>query len=159
MAIDKCPICEGVLYAMEHRLWKVTSIDTPNSGWLYRGDVLAEDYRSGIADVFCENGHTRKQIRKAVPREPVVYFIVSRQLNLVKIGTTTDVDRRIATMQTGSPSRLELLGTILGDAETESYLHIMFAEYRAHGEWFHYSEEIQGYIDHECNRQLEDAAP
>jgi hypothetical protein len=49
-------------------------------------------------------------------------------------------------LQTSSPVKLELVGYIEGDQETEKQLHELFDDYRLSGEWFSYSEEIQDHI-------------
>lgn len=65
---------------------------------------------------------------------------------LVKIGCTMgDVSVRIRGMQVGSPSLLRLLwqsGPEHG-METELTLHLVFAPYRQHGEWFDFGNADQ----------------
>jgi hypothetical protein len=68
-----------------------------------------------------------------------VYFVHSPRLEMVKIGRTTDkVEKRVATMQTGSADRLSILSTIETDdcAQLEGLMHNMFWDRRSHGEWF-----------------------
>ncbi|MET9568494.1 GIY-YIG nuclease family protein [Streptomyces virginiae] len=55
---------------------------------------------------------------------------------LVKIGWTTDPNRRIADLQSGSPLALRVLGTFEGNAELEAALQAHFADQRVRGEWF-----------------------
>lgn len=66
----------------------------------------------------------------------VVYVIGSRRSTLVKIGTSTTLDRRLAELQSGSPLPLSILWQIEGDATLESLLHRHFKLLRRHGEWF-----------------------
>jgi hypothetical protein len=73
-----------------------------------------------------------------------VYFI--RQQDKIKIGYSKNVDARLRQLQTSSPVKLELVGYIEGDQETEKQLHELFDDYRLSGEWFSYSEEIQDHI-------------
>ncbi|MEQ6028197.1 GIY-YIG nuclease family protein [Streptomyces salinarius] len=72
------------------------------------------------------------------PRKPseVVYLLGAEGLDLVKIGTTTDVDRRVRTMQTGLPLTLSVLWTCEGGRELEGALHQEFRKHNRRGEWF-----------------------
>lgn len=66
----------------------------------------------------------------------VVYVIGSRRSALVKIGTSTTPDRRLAELQCGSPVPLAILWHVEGGATLESLLHRHFKHLRRHGEWF-----------------------
>ncbi|MFF0164030.1 GIY-YIG nuclease family protein [Streptomyces sp. NPDC005263] len=66
----------------------------------------------------------------------VVYLLGAEGLDLVKIGTTTDVDRRVRTMQTGLPLTLSVLWTCEGGRELEQALHSKFRVHNRRGEWF-----------------------
>ncbi|MGD6742963.1 GIY-YIG nuclease family protein [Streptomyces sp. BH106] len=66
----------------------------------------------------------------------VVYLVGAEGLDLVKIGTTTDVDRRIRAMQTGLPLTLSVLWTCEGGRELERALHGEFRAQNRRGEWF-----------------------
>ena len=56
----------------------------------------------------------------------------------VKIGFTRgDVRERIASLQTGCPLPIELIGTGWGGRYIESRLHEILKSYRSCGEWFH----------------------
>lgn len=71
-----------------------------------------------------------------------VYFIRTKDAaNLIKIGKSTNVAKRIDGLQTGSPAQLELIGTIecvnvQQAGSLEKLLHRVFACYRTRGEWF-----------------------
>nr|WP_181407824.1 GIY-YIG nuclease family protein [Streptomyces coelicolor] len=77
--------------------------------------------------------HPVTQSRK--PSE-VVYLLGAEGLDLVKIGTTTDVERRVRTMQTGLPLTLSVLWTCEGGRALEGALHQEFREHNRRGEWF-----------------------
>lgn len=100
--------------------------------------------------------HLRKaeQVLARGIRPHYVYFIVAtprdpRHAPLVKIGTTTDVDKRLSEIRRGgakSPdwledlraaARIDLAGWVKADGEVEKYLHRAFADHRVGGEWFH----------------------
>jgi uncharacterized protein YozE (UPF0346 family) len=53
----------------------------------------------------------------------------------VKIGHTTDVQRRLRQLQSASPVPLRVIG-ILDGVEPERRLHQEYASYRMNGEWF-----------------------
>ncbi len=66
----------------------------------------------------------------------VVYFIEAPATGLVKIGKTTDLQKRFAALSTQSPTPLRVLKTIPGYSDEERALHERFAKHRRHGEWF-----------------------
>jgi hypothetical protein len=68
----------------------------------------------------------------------MIYFIEAVGVGHIKIGFTDGDDAlvRLATLQTGSPVPLRLLGTIPGTMEDETNLHRQFAAANVTGEWF-----------------------
>jgi hypothetical protein len=80
-----------------------------------------------------------------------VYFIRSPELGLVKIGYTAEPPHgRLKALQTGSPSRLEILGAVPATRETEARFHRRFAALRRHGEWFREDERLSRLIRRVC---------
>jgi len=76
----------------------------------------------------------------------VVYFL--RAGGFIKIGKSTySGRRRIAELQTGCPYPIEFIGQIKGGQREERVLHRQFAHIRAHGEWFHATEQLLAHID------------
>lgn len=63
---------------------------------------------------------------------------------LLKIGTSTDVERRLRSLQSGSAAVLTVIGVMDGGRLEEQALHTEFAGSRLHGEWFRLSEEEEG---------------
>lgn len=73
-------------------------------------------------------------------------YFIGADRGPVKIGRTTDLDRRLAELQSGSPVPLRVLGAVAldrlrrydrGDPPTfEALCHRVLAEHRLHGEWF-----------------------
>lgn len=73
------------------------------------------------------------------------YFIHSRGIPVVKIGISIKVHERLRALQACCPVKLEVVGLMAGDRETE--LHERFANHRLHGEWFSFVEEIRKFVD------------
>ncbi len=77
----------------------------------------------------------------------MIYFIQDSGTLDIKIGyTATSAEARMATLQTGNPSRLVLLATIAGGRPAESALHAWFAAHRVSGEWFRPASMILAYL-------------
>lgn len=67
----------------------------------------------------------------------MIYFIQDEVTTHIKIGFTDHPpEDRVAQLQTGSPSKLVLLASCVGDRSTEDELHERFKDARVHGEWF-----------------------
>lgn len=75
---------------------------------------------------------------------PLIYFIADYQAQAIKIGYSTNVPARLATLQTASSSPLVLLATMSGGLLRERRLHQMFE--RIHGEWFSPTTELLRFI-------------
>jgi hypothetical protein len=75
--------------------------------------------------------------------ERVSYFIKPVNHEVVKIGTTTDVQRRLEGLQCGWYEELRLVAVT---SMEESELHQRFSKYWIRGEWFEYSEEIKEFV-------------
>lgn len=86
----------------------------------------------------------------------MIYFVLCREANAVKIGFTSEVltrllYKRVSIIQGGCPLRLELVRVRDGYLEDERELHARFAASQIHGEWFNLTAELQQYMD-ECDR-------
>ena len=82
----------------------------------------------------------------------MIYFIVCREANAVKIGVTkNDPWKRLGNGQTHCPLRLELRGLVPGSFAEERELLERFASYRIHGEWFRLEGEL---ADHVANLSI-----
>jgi hypothetical protein len=80
-----------------------------------------------------------KEARETAYRERYpgfVYFIRGESGGPIKIGYTTDITKRLNTLQTGYPDTLKLLALVPGSTKDELILHEEFTEYRMRGEWF-----------------------
>ena len=52
---------------------------------------------------------------------PVIYFISAGDGGPIKIGLTNDVEQRLASLQTGCPYKMVLLGAVAGTSSHEKY--------------------------------------
>lgn len=96
-----------------------------------------------------------------------VYFIEAfgqHDLKRIKIGRSRRPRARLEELQTGSPVKLKLLGTVRcksdGHAKSvERYAHNIFHKQRRRGEWFHLSKkhlaQIKRLIEKVAERELE----
>lgn len=94
-----------------------------------------------IASGFPAEQKTEK--RKSVSKM-VVYFV--RAGELIKIGYTSNLEKRIASLSNMSPIPIELIGSLLGDKHVEKEVHNRFAHLRHHGEWFRADKKLLQYI-------------
>lgn len=77
-----------------------------------------------------------------------VYFIMRVGLpDLIKIGQSDDLDRRLQQIAGGLEGGIELLAQCDGGAETERVFHTLLQADRAEGEWFVRSPKVNELID------------
>lgn len=87
----------------------------------------------------------RKQTFRA---RSYIYFIRGEITGLIKIGFTTgDPQKRLRSLQCGSPDILKLVAVKPGEHLDELRLHQRFSTWRRHGEWFIASAELLEYIE------------
>jgi hypothetical protein len=72
-----------------------------------------------------------------------VYAIYCPNKNEVKIGYATDPLKRLASLQTGTTDRLDVLLTFVGGIVEEKKLHDKLSNYRIGGEWFSYNKKVR----------------
>jgi DNA-binding XRE family transcriptional regulator len=75
----------------------------------------------------------------------MIYFL--RADTRIKIGYAANPSKRIASIQTSSAFKLEVVLIIDGTYSTEQRLHKMFKEYRQTGEWFDFVEPIRRFVE------------
>ena len=75
-----------------------------------------------------------------------IYFITMGMSGVLKIGFSTNLDARLKSLKTSSPTKIVLLLVINGTMAEERALHKRFASDRVQGEWFRFSDEIRGFI-------------
>ena len=81
-----------------------------------------------------------------------VYFIEAPKVQLIKIGFTADVPKRLTSLQTMSPISLRLRGSFSGTRNDEHQLHEQFKHLRTHGEWFRSDPSLIGTIQALCTK-------
>lgn len=87
----------------------------------------------------------KKREAKGLNKPPcVVYFIHCD--GFIKIGSTTRVEYRLATLQVANPHQLDVLLVEDGGEKREAELHKEFAEYRVRGEWFRLEGRLRKYL-------------
>lgn len=82
--------------------------------------------------------------RKPRPEAPLsqVYVVRSERTALLKIGTTTDLPRRLNELSRLCKGAVTLVATLPGDAQLERHLHALCAADLVAGEWFRPSEHV-----------------
>lgn len=92
----------------------------------------------------------------------LIYFIEAVGMNQIKIGRTSDVAKRLRTLQIANATKLELVRVIKGGSFRERQLQAMFSPFLLHGEWFSAAEVKNSfYLIEEVPLSIEDilAAP
>jgi len=87
--------------------------------------------------------HQRPEEESEEHKERMCYFIKSEDDTLLKIGKSRDIGARLASLQTGSPQKLVLIGMFPNNGNLEKKLHKRLRQYRTHGEWFKIEGEIE----------------
>lgn len=78
----------------------------------------------------------------------MIYFIKPIGMRgPIKIGCSRVAYRRLQQLRTWSPLPLELLVEMPGGKVVERQFHDRHADFRSHGEWFHWSPSLQRDID------------
>lgn len=75
-----------------------------------------------------------------------VYFIQSGEGGPIKIGYSTNVEKRQRDLQISSPHQLALLARLPGGPKLEKVIHRGFAEHRVKGEWFRPADDLLTFI-------------
>jgi hypothetical protein len=75
--------------------------------------------------------------------QPQFVYFIGAASGAIKIGTATNPQVRLKTLQTGHHERLEILATCEGGQTVEREYHARFADRRMNGEWFERCPEIE----------------
>lgn len=76
----------------------------------------------------------------------MVYFILNKENNHVKIGFSNNPDKRLGQLQTSCSHDLKLILSFYGDKDVEKYLHNKFKQFHIKNEWFEFNEKIEDLI-------------
>lgn len=77
----------------------------------------------------------------------MIYFIYDSSNNAVKIGVTKNLKVRLSMLQTGNPTKLEVVHVLEnGSFEEEAILQSHYKQYNILNEWFRYVDEIKNDI-------------
>ena len=76
----------------------------------------------------------------------MVYFIQSTT-GPIKIGSTNQIHKRLNSIQTSCPDKLNIICTMPGSKKLEKSLHKEFAVYRLRDEWFDCNKFILMFIE------------
>lgn len=79
-----------------------------------------------------------------------LYFVTDKRSRYVKIGISTDIDKRLRDLKASSPIPLKLELALHFDGPGawvyEDALHQHFAAHWTHNEWFIYAKPIKEYV-------------
>lgn len=96
---------------------------------------------------YCADLSLYDEIRVVAKNAKCIYFIQCELTGLVKIGLASNVHKRLSGLQTGSPTKLKLVGSIVFDASLEKLLHKHFEDDHSHGEWFKPNPQLSKIIN------------
>jgi len=108
----------------------------------------SEKWGISSTDALTVAKSVKEQCRKSAmamkPKTRVIYFVQGEMTKLIKIGQTKALVPRLKALQTASPDKLILLGTIIpgGRYQSDSDIHTELADYRVQGEWFAPEREV-----------------
>ena len=95
---------------------------------------------------FQKLSYISSQPKQAREQKSYVYFLLDKSNGAVKIGTTTNPNKRLKTIQCGHSQPLEILKVVEGGYELEAELHKKFVDYKILGEWFKVHKNLTSYI-------------
>jgi hypothetical protein len=76
-----------------------------------------------------------------------IYFIVNYQARKVKIGYSTNPQRRLKELLTANDGKLELAKVVPGTIKDERKYHQVFCHSKVRREWFKLTPEIEEFIN------------
>lgn len=88
----------------------------------------------------------RETFTKPTTTSAVVYYFGDPVMQQVKIGTSTNLGKRIAVLRKSRPRAL-ILATEPGTYSMENHRHQQFGRLRVHGEWFLKDPELMDHVN------------
>lgn len=129
----------------------VITIDiAKNNGQSYRS--IFRNYTGTTPEKFLRKLEKKKinysyKIKSEKPKLPGwIYYIGNLKHGYVKIGYSKNPIKRIGSIQTGCPFKLEIIYTERGSFEIEKAYQDGFKEYCTYGEWFKIEGDLQLHI-------------
>lgn len=103
-------------------------------GWLDRLDLLG-----------MQTAHLRPA-RSRPERRGFIYVLWDRARDLYKVGWSSNVERRKASVEKASGAALEVIAACDGTMREERELHERMDAFRVHGEWFRPNSILEGWL-------------
>ena len=105
------------------------------------------DNKGKLVMIFNPNPIPEITDDKEIPGDYFIYFLQARDGNKpIKIGVTSDINKRLSQLRNTSPVNLQLLKAIEADKDLEQDIHRRFKDDRLHGEWFNPTPELLRFI-------------
>lgn len=108
-------------------------------------------YRAPEKRIYQIDGGVVRRVRQpiSVPTETeVVYVVQPEAMQMVKIGSARDVNKRVTDLQAGCPVGLRVVAQLVCIKTMEFMIHAAFQEERRHNEWFALSPRLIDFIGH-----------
>jgi len=80
-------------------------------------------------------------------KRDLIYFVRNRTARLIKVGFTSNIDRRLRYLETQSGVELQRLGSVAGTRWHERAIHAELKNFRETGEWFRDCPEVVKVVD------------
>lgn len=105
---------------------------------------LATKYPS--PDIIAATNKLPGAMGRPKPQHPgFIYFIESG--GFIKIGYSKKWEKRVLSLKSANPQKIDVLLVIEGTREREGDLHARFQESRIRGEWYQPTQALLDYID------------
>lgn len=99
----------------------------------------ASPVRSLLSDSW---GSEAAKKKKRLSQNSKVYFVREGPTGPFKIGITSNMKKRMTTLQTANSTELFLMGVIRGGKPEEDALHDRFSRFLKRGEWYYPHPEL-----------------
>ena len=76
----------------------------------------------------------------------MIYLIVDEDLQYCKVGYSKNPDKRLESLQIGSPHKLFIAATVHGELYDEAMIHKRWEHLAVRGEWFTFSEDMLNWL-------------
>lgn len=96
---------------------------------------------------YGEQSFENRNERGVEPKHSMVYFLLFPASKQVKIGFTTQLEKRLRAYATHNAESFQLLKTIKGTISLEKDIHKKLQHYRAKKEFFHWCEPVETFIN------------